>query len=60
MPNQSHQNALHFLNAHIHLLDRTPVQHTRWYVSTSTFLLQSIETLQDNAFTVGEPIADIR
>jgi hypothetical protein len=60
MPDQSDPNTPHLFAAHAHILDHTPVKHTRWYVSPTTSLMQVIEMLQDNAFTGGETISNIR
>jgi hypothetical protein len=51
---------LHLLDAHIGILDHTPIQHTRWHVSTTTFLLEFMQAPQDDAFTGSEPVAHIR
>jgi hypothetical protein len=45
---------------YIDMLKHTPVKHICWYVSTTTFLLQRGETLQDDVFTGGETISHIR
>src|SRR5262245_5893464 len=58
-PNQSHQNTLHFLNAHIDILNHSPVEHSCRYIPPTTFLLQVIEALEDDPFPVGETVSDI-
>ena len=58
-PNQSDQNALHFLNTHIHMLDHTAVAHAGWHMPTTAFLLQLLETSQDDSFTVRQTISHI-
>jgi hypothetical protein len=40
MTNEPNENALHFFNAHIDMLDHTPVEHTRWDVPIAALLLQ--------------------
>ena len=52
-PNQSHQNTLHFLNAHVHMLNHSPVEHASRHIPPPTFLLQGIETLEDDTFHDG-------
>ena len=59
MPDKSYENTLHLLDAHINILDHTPVKHTRWHVSATTFLLQFVQAPQDDAFTVGKTISHI-
>jgi hypothetical protein len=59
MPNQSHQNGLQFLNGHVHMLSHSPVQHSRRDIPPTTFLLQGVETLENNALPVGETVANI-
>jgi hypothetical protein len=56
---QSYQNTLHFLNAHVYMLYHSTIQHARRNIPPPAFLLQVIEALEDNAFTVGETISDI-
>jgi hypothetical protein len=55
----SDEDALHFLDAHVNMLNYTSVKHGRWHMPTTSLLLQVVETLQDDAFTTGEPIAHI-
>jgi hypothetical protein len=59
MPYQSYQNTLHLINTHIHMLDHTSVEHACGNMPPTAFLLQVIETLQDDAFTVGETVSDV-
>src|SRR5215813_15527350 len=59
MPNQSHQNTLHFLYAHIDMLNHSPVEHSRGNIPPTTFLLQVIEALEDDAFPVGETVSNV-
>jgi hypothetical protein len=59
LSNQSHQNTLHFLNAHVHMLDYRSIEHSYGHMSPTSFLLQVIETLEDDTFPVGETIADL-
>ena len=40
LSNQPCQDTLHFLDAHIDILDHTSVKHTRWHVPVTTVLLQ--------------------
>jgi hypothetical protein len=57
--NQSHQNTLHVLNAHIDVLDHSPVGHCCGNMPPTTFLLEVSKALQDDAFTVGESVSDV-
>jgi hypothetical protein len=50
---------LHFFDAHIDMLDYTPVKHASGNIPATALLLEVIETLQGDAFTMGEPISDI-
>jgi hypothetical protein len=59
IPDESYEDALHFLDAHVNVLNHTSVKHARWHMSTTSLLLQIVETLQDNALTTGEAIANI-
>src|SRR6266581_1957835 len=60
MSDQPHQDTLQFLNAHIHILNHTAVKHSCRHIPPTAFLLQVIETLQDDTFSTGEPIFHIR
>jgi hypothetical protein len=60
IPDQPHQDSLHFLNAHIDMLNHAPVQHSRRDIPPTTFLLQVIETLENNTFPMGETVSNIR
>jgi hypothetical protein len=60
MPDQSYQNALHFFDAHVYILDHSSVEHPSGNIPAIAFLLQGVETLQDDAFTVGETVSNIR
>jgi hypothetical protein len=60
MSDESYQNTLHFLHAHIDILDHTPIKHSCRHMPPTAFLLERIETLQDNAFTGGETVSYIR
>src|SRR5215510_12948639 len=59
MSNQPYQNILHFLNAHVHMLNHSSVQHTRRHIPPTTFLLQGVETLEDDTFPLGEPVSNV-
>src|SRR5262249_57259542 len=59
MPNESYQNTLHFLNAHIHMLNHSPVEHPCRNIPPPTLLLQVVETLQNDTFPVGETVSDV-
>src|SRR5215813_6862703 len=59
MPNQSHQNTLHLLNCHVHMLNHSSIQHARRIVPPPTFLLQVIEALQNDTFPMGETVSDV-
>jgi hypothetical protein len=54
MTDEPDKNALHFFNAHIDMLDHTPVQHTRWHVPITALLLQFLQAPEDDSFTMGE------
>jgi hypothetical protein len=60
LTNKTHENTLHLLNAHVHMLDHTPVQHPRRNIPPTAFLLEVIKTLEDDAFAVGETVSNIR
>src|SRR6266446_1224170 len=59
MSDQPHQNTLHLLNTHVHMFNHSPVKHARRNIPPPAFLLQSIETLEDNTFTMGETVSNI-
>ena len=59
MSDQPHQDTLHFLNAHVHMLNHSPIEHSCRDIPPPSFLLQVIETLEDDTFTVGEPVSDV-
>src|SRR5215472_4245755 len=59
MPNKPHQNTLHLLHAHIHRRSHGRVEHPCWNVPPATFLLQVIETLEDDTFTRGQTVSNI-
>jgi hypothetical protein len=56
MTDEPHENALHFFNAHIDMLDHTPVEHTRWNVPITALLLQFLQAPEDDAFVMGETV----
>jgi hypothetical protein len=60
IPHQSYQNTLHFLHTHIDIFDHSSVEHACGHMSTTTVLLQVVETLEDDTFPAGETITDIR
>ena len=55
MTDEPDKNALHFFNAHIDMLDHTPVEHTRWNVPMTALLLQFLQAPED-AFVMGETV----
>jgi hypothetical protein len=59
IPDQPYQNALHFLNAHIDMLNHSPIQHARGDIPPTSFLLQVVETLQNDAFPMGETVTNV-
>src|SRR5256885_2740459 len=59
MSDQPHQNTLHLVSAHVHILSHSTVKHARRHIPPPAFLLQVIETLEDNTFPVGETVSDI-
>jgi hypothetical protein len=60
LPDQSSQNALHFLHAHIDMLDHRSVDHPCGNIPPTAFLLEVMETREDDAFLVGETVSNIR
>src|SRR5262244_1534683 len=59
MSDETHENTLHFLNAHVHMLNHSTVKHACGHSPSSTFLLQVVEALEDEAFPVGETVSDV-
>src|SRR5215471_13642972 len=49
LSNQSRQDSLHFLNAHIYVLDHSSIEHARRHMPPPTLLLQVVEALQNDA-----------
>jgi len=41
------------------MLDHTPVKHSRRHIPPTTFLLQVIQTLENDAFPMGETVSNI-
>jgi hypothetical protein len=41
------------------MLHHRPVQHARRYIPPTTFLLQGMETLEDDTFSVNETVSDV-
>ena len=60
MPDETYKYTLHFCDAHIHMLDDAPVEHSRWHVPTTALLLQGLETPEDDSFVMGEAVSYIR
>src|SRR5712691_4984260 len=60
MSDQPYQDTLHFLNGHVYMLNHTPVEHPCRHIPPTTFLLQGVETLQDDTFPVGQTVSNIR
>jgi hypothetical protein len=56
MTDELDKNALHFFNAHIDMLDHTPVEHTRRNVPITALLLQLLQAPEDDAFVMGETV----
>jgi hypothetical protein len=44
---------------HIDMLHHSTIKHSRRHIPPTTFPLQVIETLQDDAFPVGETVSDV-
>jgi hypothetical protein len=44
---------------HIHILNHSPIQHSRRDIPPTAFLLQVIEALEDDTFPVGETVSDV-
>jgi hypothetical protein len=59
MSDQPHQDALHCLNAHIHILDDRSIKYPCGNMSPPAFLLQVIQTFQDDTFRVGKTVSDV-
>jgi hypothetical protein len=59
MPNEPYQNTLQFLNAHVHKLNHSSVQHSCRNIPPPTFLLQVVETLQNYTFPMGETVSNV-
>jgi hypothetical protein len=59
IPDQPYQNTLHFFNAHVHMLNHSSIQHSRRHIPPPAFLLQVVETLEDDTFPVGETVSNI-
>ena len=59
MSNEPYQDTLHFLNTHIHMLNYTAIQHSCRHIPSPSFLLQVIETLEDDTFTVSDTVSNI-
>src|SRR5262245_32208681 len=55
-----YQNTLHFLNAHIPIFHHSSIEHPCGHLPPATLLLQCLEALQDDTFTVRQPITNIR
>src|SRR5215475_15634657 len=60
IPDQPHQDTLHFLHAHVYILDDSSIEHARRHIPPPTFLLQGMETLEDNTFPMSETVFHIR
>jgi hypothetical protein len=60
MADQPYQDALHFLNAYVYMLNHSPIEHTHWHMPTTTLLLQLLQALQDDSCTVRQTISHIR
>lgn len=52
--------SLKFLHAHIQMLDDPAVEHRSRYTPSSTFILQPVETIQDDPLFAGESVSHIR
>jgi hypothetical protein len=59
MPNKPHENTLHFINRHVHILDYTSVKHPCSNISSTPFLLEVSKTLQNDAFAMSETVSDV-
>jgi len=59
MSDQPHQNTLHFLNAHVHIFNHSSVQHACRNIPPPTFLLQIMETLENDTFPAGKTVSDV-
>jgi hypothetical protein len=59
MSDEPHKDTLHFLNAHLRILDDSPVQPSRRDMPPAAFLLQGIETLEEDTFLLGETVSEV-
>jgi hypothetical protein len=59
LPDQPYKYALPFLNAHIHILDDRCIKHACRHMSPPTCLQQGMQTLEDDAFPMGETVSDV-
>jgi hypothetical protein len=41
------------------MLNHTPIEHARWNLPVTVFLLKFVETPQHDSFPVGETVSDI-
>src|SRR5262245_6114238 len=58
-PNQPHQDTLHLLYTHVHILNHSSIEHTRRNIPPPTLLLQVVEALENDTFPVGETVSNI-
>src|SRR5467141_2894596 len=56
---EPHKDTLHLVNAHIHMLNHSPVKHPCWHMPTTTLLLQFFEAPEDDSFTMGKTVLNI-
>jgi len=59
MSDKSHKDTLHLVNTHIHMLDRISIEHPRWHMPTTAFLLQFLQAPEDDSLTIGETVSNI-
>ena len=59
MSDEPNNNALHFLYTHVHMLNHSSVKHARRNIPPTTFLLQGMETLENDTFPVGETVSNV-
>ena len=59
MSDEPNKNALHFLNAHVYILDYSSIEHSRRNIPPPAFLLQVVETLENDTFSMGETVSNV-
>ena len=60
LPDQPYKYALPFFHAHIHILADRCIKHAYRHIPPTAFLLQVVETLQNDTFPLAETASYIR